>query len=139
MVRKRILVAEDDPDDQQFLQEAFDSHNADAELLFVNSGEKVLPYLEQLQDHELPILILLDYNLPQVTGYEVLMSICAISRYQNMIKIVWSTSASPVYELACRKAGAYAYFPKPITFASIRSLAGEMLQICEDQQIRSVS
>jgi two-component system response regulator len=73
----RILLAEDNPDDVAITQRAFARTDAPGELTVARDGEEVLTLLfappEGGADEEFcPDLILLDLNLPRVSGLEVL-------------------------------------------------------------------
>jgi CheY-like chemotaxis protein len=127
---RHIFLAEDDIDDQEFLIEAFRSLDEKIKVHVENSGERAITYLESLDSDRQPSLIVLDYNLPQVSGYEILQRLEQGGRYRHVIKVVWSTSNSPLYEKACLEAGASAYFVKPSDVAGIRKLAEKMLRFC---------
>lgn len=132
MKDKLILVAEDDVDDQQFLKEAFESLQRHLKIKFIKSGEKVIPFLASVPDEGLPCLIILDYNLPQMNGQEILMQLKKVDRYDHIIKVVWSTSNAPFYENAARQSGAHAYYIKPYNLQGIKELAVSMLDLCEE-------
>ena len=75
-----ILLGEDDPDDQDMLKEIFGRCNRKMELWFVNTGNAVWPILEKADDAELPCLIVLDYNMPESNGAEILRQLAANPR-----------------------------------------------------------
>jgi len=128
--RRHIFLAEDDLDDQEFLTEALLYLDADIHVHIESSGQKAINYLEKAGDRELPCLIVLDYNLPLVSGHEILINIQNSDRYRNIVKVVWSTSNSPHYEKVCLESGAAAYFVKPSDIAGIQELAQKMLKLC---------
>jgi two-component system, chemotaxis family, chemotaxis protein CheY len=127
---KNIFLAEDDIDDQEFLTEALQSLDDTINVHVENSGEKAISYLEGLPDGEAPCLIILDYNLPLVSGHQILENISASERYKDVTKVVWSTSNSSHYEQICLRSGASAYFVKPSDVAGIKQLAKKMLELC---------
>lgn len=73
-----ILVAEDDESDVAAIREAFVQLNLKYPLKIVGNGEEVISYLQgenQYTDrdaHPLPSMLILDLNMPRVTGWEVL-------------------------------------------------------------------
>lgn len=125
-----IFLAEDDIDDQELLIEALKSLDESVEVFVVNNGKKAVNYLEELPEHRNPCLIILDYNLPELNGADILNRINTIEKLHRVIKVIWSTSDSPVYEKICTELGAKAYFVKPTDFYGIEKIARTMLQLC---------
>ena len=125
-----IFLAEDDIDDQELLIEALKSLDETVEVLVVNNGKKAVNYLEELPEHRNPCLIVLDYNLPELNGADILNRINTIEKLHRVTKVIWSTSNSPVYEKICTELGAKAYFVKPTDFYGIEKIARTMLQLC---------
>lgn len=126
-----ILLVEDDQDDQEFITEAL--LNLDNRIIIhtVPNGNKALSYLETLTNEQLPQLLILDYNLPERDGAEVLQLLMQNSRYCSISKIVWSTSNAPQYKSRSLEMGAALYMIKPSTIAGIEQMAREMLELCQ--------
>jgi CheY-like chemotaxis protein len=125
-----VFLAEDDVDDQELLVEALAGFNKKIKVSIATNGKKALIELEKLSDYELPCLIILDYNLPEINGGELLKTLKGNSRYASIPKVVWSTSNSPLYKQICIANGAAAYFVKPSEISGIEDLAKEMLGFC---------
>ena len=128
--RKFILVGEDDIDDQEFLKEIFAAIDNSFELFFVNNGVQVLSELENLEDKNLPCLIVLDYNMPGLNGAEILKELKRNSRYNRIPKIIWSTSRSNTYKDICLSLGATDYVVKPSNVNGLTQTAQYMLSFC---------
>jgi CheY-like chemotaxis protein len=128
--RKFILIGEDDIDDQEFLKEIFSSIDNSFELLFVNNGTRVLSQLENLEDKHLPCLILLDYNMPELNGAEILKKLKTNSRYNGIPRIIWSTSRSETYKNICLTLGATDYVVKPSNVNDLTQAVRYMLSFC---------
>src|SRR5687768_12163884 len=96
-----IFLAEDDVDDQELLVEAFAQLDKTISITAVNNGKKALSFLEDLAPEKNPCLIVLDYNLPELSGAEILQRLNKMNRFEDVTKVVWSTSNSPVYEQIC--------------------------------------
>jgi CheY-like chemotaxis protein len=120
-----VFLAEDDPDDQELLQEAFLKIDPAIRLHSFSTGKKFIDTLDSFDAN--PALIILDYNIPEMNGAEVLKHISKNEQYDSIIKIVWSTSNSPFYENSCLALGASAYFVKPSTLSGLSQLARTML------------
>src|SRR4028118_1263749 len=92
-----ILLAEDDPDDQELIVHAFTEINESFNLHIVNDGKEALDFLTSTSDSKLPCLIVLDYNMPELNGAQVLQKLTGNKRYQDIPKIILSTSGNPTY------------------------------------------
>ena len=125
-----IFLAEDDVDDQELLIEAFTIQSQSLKIHTATNGKKAALFLDELSDDALPCLIVLDYNLPEVDGAQLLELLTSKSRYDDIPKVVWSTSNSPMYRKLCLQMGAKAYFVKPNDIKGIHNLAKEMLEFC---------
>ncbi len=122
-----IFLAEDDMDDQELLIEAFNLHTSYFPFETATNGKKAALFLDELPDAALPSLIILDYNLPEVDGAQLLKLLAGKTRFDAIPKIVWSTSNSPMYKQICLQMGAKAYFVKPTDLKGIEMLAKQML------------
>ena len=127
---KFILLGEDDPDDQEMLKDVFSDIDNSFILFFVNNGREVLSALEKLDDEQMPCLIVLDYNMPELNGADILMEIGTNERYKNIPKIVWSTSDSNKFKKICLELGAADYVIKPSNIMGLEKIARHMLSIC---------
>jgi CheY-like chemotaxis protein len=125
-----IFLAEDDIDDQELLIEAFSHLDKNISVKAVNNGKKALSFLESLPAGKAPCLIILDYNLPELSGAEILERLGQLKLFEDVTKVVWSTSNSPFYESLCIELGAKAYMVKPNDISGINRLAETMLQMC---------
>ena len=130
MPGKFILLADDDKEDLELLEEALTACEPDIKLHSVLNGRYAFEYHEQSPDTELPCLIILDYNMPEMNGANVLEKICSQPRYKDIPKIIWSTSNSNAYIKECMEKGASAYFVKPASHKQLQNLAKEMLSFC---------
>jgi CheY-like chemotaxis protein len=114
-----ILHVEDRPDDVFLLKYAFKSAEIKNPVHVTEDGQRAIDYLigkGQFADREkypLPLLTLLDLQLPQKPGLEVLEWIRQQPALKSMIVIILSSS---VYEGDLRRAyelGANAFLVKP--------------------------
>lgn len=126
-----ILLAEDDPDDQELIREAFKEINTNLSLFVVEDGNSVLSYLDKVDNDHLPSLIILDYNMPDLNGAQVLRRLSESSRYDAIPKVVLSTSSNLKYIKETEATGANAYRTKPYDFMSLVAIVREMLALCK--------
>ncbi len=125
-----ILLIEDDVDDQELLVEAFETHSQEVNIDTATNGKKAVLYLDGLPLNNLPCLIILDYNLPEADGAQVLEMLCGSPKYSNIPIVMWSTSNSSMTKQVCMEMGAKAFFVKPNDIKGIREVAKEMLSFC---------
>ena len=126
-----VFLAEDDIDDQELLIEALAQYVPAMKVQTAANGKKAMNQLLALSPQQLPCLIILDYNLPEINGGEILKQLAAEERYHSVPKVVWSTSNSPLYRQICLDLGARAYFVKPSDIKGIEQMAQEMLVYCQ--------
>jgi CheY-like chemotaxis protein len=125
-----VFFAEDDLDDEEMLIEMMKEQHSGIQFITANTGSKALNALKNIPQSKLPSLILLDYNLPEMSGAEILAKLKGMRQYDNVVKVVWSTSNSPVYQKKCMELGAHSYIVKPTGIAGIKAIAKELIDIC---------
>jgi CheY-like chemotaxis protein len=127
--RPYILVADDDPDDQEMLAERFRRSNPDIRFKWMANGYEVLDFLRPCQTEDLPQLMVIDYKMPGITGAEVLQCIQHEERYRNIPKVIWSTSNNQEYIDKALNSGADGYFPKPANMLAFDQLVSRLSQL----------
>jgi len=125
------LLAEDDIDDQELLEEAFREIDPRIRILSFTSGRQFIQYLDALPDHSIPDLIVLDYNIPEITGADILRHVEEKPRYRTIVKLVWSTSSASLFEKTCMSLGARAYLVKPSNISGLVEMARRMLSFVD--------
>ncbi len=131
---KYILIAEDDEDDVSLLRSFLPDLPDAPELLVINKGDKVISFFENLPGNRLPLLVLLDYNLPSVSGYEILITLAGDKKLLTVPKIIWSTSNSSHFETQCLAKGAHAYFVKPSNIHGFQTLVQKLQAILSNSK-----
>ncbi len=124
-----LLLADDDPDDQEALIKAFLLQNPFAEVVTVGDGEELLDHLQNCPPAELPVLILMDYKMPVITAADVLQSLQHQTRFAGIPKFVWSTSDRAEFVNQCMRYGATDYFPKPNTLSELDILIARITRV----------
>lgn len=123
-----IYLAEDDLDDQELLEEAFLSIDPSIHLKSFSTGKEILHHLDALPRNQVPDLIILDYNIPEINGADILRKLGEDKKFKEVTKLVWSTSSVELYEHSCLALGARAYLVKPSNISGLREMAKKMLE-----------
>lgn len=108
-----ILLIDDDADDRKMFIDQFRHHDTEVGIQSADSGEGALSYLHDCLPDDLPILIVVDYQMPGLYGPAFLQAIQHNPRYDKIVKVVWSTSGSQECIDRCMGSGADKYFIKP--------------------------
>ena len=127
---KFILLGEDDIDDEELLKELFSSVDNSFSLMFIRKGKQIIEYLTTLRDNHLPCLIILDYNMPELNGADILKELKDHPRYAGIPKIIWSTSQTDTYRKKCLELGADDYIIKPSKVNELVKIIEYMISFC---------
>jgi two-component system, chemotaxis family, response regulator Rcp1 len=107
---------EDNPVDIYLIRWVLKAHELSHELQVIDNGDRAMDYVNQLareERHRSPTIMLLDINLPQRDGREILQRVKAIL-YGSDIRVVVVTSSTNLTDRRETLAmGADAYFEKP--------------------------
>lgn len=88
-----LLLIEDNEGDIFLIKEVLDESTMIEHISIATDGEKAIDYLVN-EKNTLPNLIVLDINLPKITGHEVLKTIKANERCKQIPVIILSTSSN---------------------------------------------
>jgi CheY-like chemotaxis protein len=114
-----ILYAEDEADDIFFMRRAFQSAGVGNPLRTVGDGQEVIAYLcgtgqyADRGEHPLPGLVLLDLNMPRMSGFEVLKWIRATPAVSALPILVLTSSNHDSDVQRASLLGANGYIVKP--------------------------
>lgn len=114
-----VLLVEDDPGDVVITQEALAESKLTNTLHVATDGEQALQFLRREGDHAnapRPGLILLDLNLPRLSGHEVLSHIKADPELRRIPVVVLTTSQAEEDILRSYDLHANAFVSKPVDF-----------------------
>jgi CheY-like chemotaxis protein len=115
-----LLVAEDDPDDQYFFQEAMEViHPQNVETHIVFDGAQLMNFLrEKTPDVYQHRLVVLDLNMHVKDGRTTLREIRANPDFASLPVVVLSTSDNDEDVEYCKRYGAD-YFRKPSSIVEL--------------------
>jgi CheY-like chemotaxis protein len=117
----RILLVEDISSDALLLYEALRDAGLGEDLVLAHDGQEALDLLHG--GTPLPQLVLLDLNLPRVSGRQVLDEIRGDPRLHDLPVVVLTTSLSPADVSFAYSHLANAYVRKPNGFEALAGVA----------------
>lgn len=123
MKPKSIVLVEDNPQDEMLTLRALRKANLANHVQVVRDGQQALDYLfreGEFADRpgtDLPAVILLDLNLPRVSGLEVLARLRADPRTRLVPIVILTSSDEERDRLGCYESGANSFVRKPLEFA----------------------
>lgn len=112
MMVKTILLIDDDADDRTFFCEALE---AVAPEIVCNTSSDSRKALAKLNNREIqiPDLIILDVNIPVISGWQCLSILKEHDAYKDIPVIMYSTSSYREDINKARQLGALCFFTKP--------------------------
>jgi CheY-like chemotaxis protein len=119
MQDRTILVAEDDVTEVRVLRRAFAKAGCAATVQYVADGEEVMAYLKGEPPYTnrrlfpFPDLLLLDWKMPRMKGYEVLEAVRGHPLLKRLPVIVFSDSDRPRDIALAQEFGANSFLVKP--------------------------
>jgi len=122
------LLVEDEPDQALLMVRAFHKADVFAPLPLMKSGEEAIRYLSGTAPFQnrsrfpLPTLVLLDVNLPGISGLDVLDWIKAEPSLRGLRVVMLSSSSDPVNVNRAYALGADAFLTKPTSFGALVAL-----------------
>ena len=117
-----ILLVEDNSNDEELTLRALKKANIANEVIVAHDGAEALDYLfargsHARSDHtEAPQVILLDLNLPKLSGLEVLRAIRAHEKTKLLPVVILTSSKEDKDLVAGYSLGANSYIVKPVNF-----------------------
>ena len=109
-----IFLAEDNPGDVFLINEALASADLQFRIHRVEDGGAALKVLDEIEGQRMLLnLIVLDLNLPKVSGHELLSTIRASDYFRETPVIIVTSSESPEDRQRADELGIASYFRKP--------------------------
>ena len=128
-----ILLVEDNPADADLVEEALADANLDCRLQVLGNGKRALDYISLIENDQAPCpdLVLLDLNLPQVSGEAVLKRIRSSPRCGS-VKVLIVTSSDAAHDRRnAMELGATDYFRKPSSLAQYLELGPKVRDLLQ--------
>jgi two-component system response regulator len=130
--KRMILLVEDNDADAELASRAFQRAEIKNPLMRARDGLEALDYLfargkyAARGPYDLPVFVLLDLNIPKISGLEVLKAIRADERTMHLPIIVLSSSGEERDRLGAYKHFANSYIIKPLDYDQFVSAARQL-------------
>ena len=128
MKQPLILWADDDPDDIAMIRDVLQDLDSSFQLITVPNGQKALDYLQQqAPNNPSPSLIVLDMNMPVLSGRDTLAILKRHVDYKNIPTVVFTTSNNPMDKFFCQ-CYHVEMFTKPTSYDALKEIIQNLLQ-----------
>jgi len=131
-----ILMIEDNPGDVRLTREVLKDAKVHNRLVAVKDGQEAMNYLyknDPYTDVIRPDLILLDLNLPRMSGFEILQKIKSDQGLKSIPVVILTSSQAEKDILAGYEGYANAYITKPVSLDQfsriVQAIEGFWLEI----------
>ena len=118
---RHILLVEDDSGDVLLVHAAIRAASVDADVIIADDGEQADRLLEDNQ----PDLIVLDLNIPKLSGFQLLDK---IRTRKGPPTFILTSSMNPADERRARELGARDYLVKPTRFDAFIATVGAAIE-----------
>jgi len=129
---KNILLVEDNDQDEKLILRALRKVNLANQVDVARDGQQALDYLfaegefSGRAGQPLPTVVLLDINLPRISGLDVLKRLRADSRTHLLPMVMLTSSDEEQDRLASYEDGANSFVRKPLDFGEFAETVARM-------------
>jgi two-component system response regulator len=119
-IHKSLMITDDDADDRHIIEYAVNEHFILDHIATASNGADMLDQLYSgIPSNRLPDLILLDINMPKVSGLEALEEIKLHPELKHIPVVMLTTSASRADIRKAYDTGASGFILKPNSLAEL--------------------
>ncbi len=129
---KTLLLVEDNPQDEMLTLRAMHKANISNRIDVVRDGQQALDYLFREGEFagrdglELPTVVLLDINLPRLSGLEVLARLRADARTRLLPVVILTSSDEERDRMLSYANGANSFVRKPVNFSEFAAVVARL-------------
>ncbi|MBN1651410.1 MAG: response regulator [Bacteroidales bacterium] len=122
-----IFLIEDNPVDIDLTLRAFEKQHLINPIIVARDGEEALNTVEHWsKDEPLPVVILLDLQLPRIHGLKVLKGIKEDARFKIIPVVILTTSSEQSDIKTAYEMGANSYIEKPVDFDKFMEVVAQI-------------
>jgi DNA-binding response OmpR family regulator len=120
----QVFMVEDNDPDVFLVEEALRSHGILPQIQRCQDGEEAIRVLSQIGEAGLPQIVIIDLNLPKITGLEILKHVRSLKQFDAVPVLILTSSQSMTDRALGKQFGADAYIAKPPTLTEFLSAVG---------------
>jgi two-component system, response regulator len=137
---RRLLLVDDTKTDEKLALLAIHASGIPVATTVARDGQEAIDHLlgsASIPPMELPDLVLLDLNLPKVSGLDVLRRVRADARTRHVPIVMFTSAADPVDVLRSSELGANGFVSKPTGFDELVGALKTMMAFWMTLHIRA--
>ena len=120
---RTILIADDNRSDVSLVSYSLRSTGCNYPIRWLKDGEMLLRYLRRRETaRRLPLLVLIDWNMPRSKPFEILKWIRSQPQYLSLLIAVLTGSNNPLERQRALEAGANWHIVKSADFSEVNEL-----------------
>ncbi len=125
------MLVEDNPQDELLILRALRKAQVQAVVDVVRDGQQAVDYLLRTGEFSdrpegLPAVVLLDINLPKLSGFDVLSRVRSEPHMRLLPVVIFSSSDEDRDRLRAYHNGANSFVSKPLEFAEFMASTGQL-------------
>ncbi len=133
-----VVYADDDADDIELVVEAFKRYANNVEVVTFRDASQALSFLKnQSALDQLPCLIILDINMPLLSGKEALVRIRQMERYETIPVVLFTTSSMPVDKAFAQHHNA-GFVTKPLGYGQMEIITKQFIDHCTEETQKKI-
>lgn len=133
-----VVYADDDPDDIELVEEAFKRFANNVEVVTFQDASEALSWLSNQSDTDpLPCLIILDINMPLMSGKEALVRLRRMERYEAIPVVLFTTSSMPVDKAFAEHHNA-GFITKPLGYEQMEVITKQFIDHCTEEARKKI-
>lgn len=130
--KRLVLYADDDPDDRELVLEAFSAYAQNIQLRTFSDGIELLRFVATpMPFRPVPCLVILDINMPRLSGKETLIRLRRIEGYDQVPVVLFTTSTLPLDASFAKHYGA-GFVTKPLLSRQVEAVLDQLIEHCAD-------
>jgi CheY-like chemotaxis protein len=132
--RLKIMVIEDDDVAAESIERSLKKHGITSPILHVENGAMALDLLRQIgvgRSHGVPVIVLLDLNMPRMNGFEFLREVRSDPDLSSLVVFVLTTSDAEMDRARAYQEHVAGYMVKSAVGPQFRRLASLLEQYAQ--------